>query len=156
MGSMESLSQGITTIQSLSTGPVNTSSTHIFTYSIISGLSRFSVDWLANIFGYLANLRKLLACCLWNIMWTDKTGHTSLSEGWLCYQEQTVTFILWKSNLVPPCFHTMCLFLSILNEASWQGEHQQQSTSFPEELCLRSQQSVNLSYKKMLTLFSLN
>lgn len=83
MGSMESLSQGITTIQSLSTGPVNTSSTHIFTYSIISGLSRFSVNWFANIFGYLANLGKLLACCLWNIMWTDETGHTSLSEGWL-------------------------------------------------------------------------
>lgn len=54
---MESLSRGVTTIQALLTGPA-------LTFLLAELCLVYLIFQLDNIFGYLADLRKLVACCL--------------------------------------------------------------------------------------------
>lgn len=65
---MESLSRGVNVIQALFTGPA-------LTFSLAALCLVYLIFQLDNIFGYLADLRKLVACCLWNIMCTKEVLH---------------------------------------------------------------------------------
>lgn len=64
---MESLSRGVNTITAL-------------TFLLTALCLVYLIFHLDSIFGYLVDLRNLVACCLWNIMCTKEVPHPCLPK----------------------------------------------------------------------------